>query len=204
MAPIPFLDAAHGRATSHTPVWFMRQAGRSLPEYRALRGEGSILDAIKRPDLSTELTLQPVRRHHVDAAVLYSDIVVPAHAIGFGIDVAPGTGPVASQPFRSAADLGRVSHPACVHPASVVFVTTPIDIEAGKGACNQGAQAAVAVERVRIARRLRREYGEGQVSRRKPEEDVERRTHQVAHPVGRSGQTQGETSGTRAGQPPAE
>jgi uroporphyrinogen decarboxylase len=105
---IPFLDAACGRPTAHTPVWFMRQAGRSLPEYRAIRGDGSILDAIKRPDLATEITLQPVRRHGVDAAVLYSDIVVPAHAIGFGIDVAPGTGPVATQPFRNASDLGRV------------------------------------------------------------------------------------------------
>jgi len=107
-AAIPFLDAARGLATTRTPVWFMRQAGRSLPEYRAVRGEGSILDAIKNPELSTEITLQPVRRHGVDAAVLYSDIVVPAHAIGFGIDVAPGTGPVASQPFRGAADLARL------------------------------------------------------------------------------------------------
>ena len=105
---VPFLDAAAGRAASHTPVWFMRQAGRSLPEYRALRGEGSILDAIKNVDLSVELTLQPVRRYGVDAAVLYSDIVVPAHAVGFGIDVAPGTGPVCAQPFRSADDLGRL------------------------------------------------------------------------------------------------
>ena len=105
---VPFLDAANGRAAAHTPVWFMRQAGRSLPEYRALRGEGSILDAIKKVDLSVELTLQPVRRYGVDAAVLYSDIVVPAHAVGFGIDVAPGTGPVCAQPFRSAADLDRL------------------------------------------------------------------------------------------------
>ena len=105
---IPFLDAARGRQATHTPVWFMRQAGRSLPEYRAIRGEGSILDAIKQPDLATEITLQPVRRHGVDAAVLYSDIVVPAHAVGFGIDVAPGTGPVAAQPLRSAADLARL------------------------------------------------------------------------------------------------
>ncbi|HQY86729.1 MAG TPA: uroporphyrinogen decarboxylase family protein, partial [Ilumatobacteraceae bacterium] len=72
MASTPFLDAASGRPAAHTPVWFMRQAGRSLPEYRALRGEGSILDAIKVPDLATELTLQPVRRYGVDAAVLYS------------------------------------------------------------------------------------------------------------------------------------
>ena len=108
MSGVPFLDAAAGRPASHTPVWFMRQAGRSLPEYRALRGEGSILDAIKQVDLSVELTLQPVRRYSVDAAVLYSDIVVPAHAVGFGIDVAPGTGPVCERPFRSAEDLQRL------------------------------------------------------------------------------------------------
>jgi uroporphyrinogen decarboxylase len=105
---VPFLDAAAGQPAAHTPVWFMRQAGRSLPEYRALRGSGSILEAIKDVDLSVELTLQPVRRYGVDAAVLYSDIVVPAHAVGFGIDVAPGTGPVCEQPFRSAADLERL------------------------------------------------------------------------------------------------
>lgn len=86
----------------------MRQAGRSLPEYRAIRGEGSILDAIKKPDLAAEITLQPVRRYGVDAAVLYSDIVVPAHAVGFGIDVAPGTGPVAPAPLRTSADLARL------------------------------------------------------------------------------------------------
>ncbi len=98
---VPFLDAARGRPVTRTPVWFMRQAGRSLPEYRAIRGEGSILDAIKRPDLAAEITLQPVRRYGVDAAVLFSDIVVPAHAVGFGIDVAPGTGPVAEHPLRT-------------------------------------------------------------------------------------------------------
>jgi uroporphyrinogen decarboxylase len=103
-----FLAAARGAATPWTPVWFMRQAGRSRPEYRAVRGEGSILDAIKRPELAAEITLQPVRRYGVDAAVLYSDIVVPAHAVGFGIDVAPGTGPVAEAPIRSRADLDRL------------------------------------------------------------------------------------------------
>ena len=86
----------------------MRQAGRSLPEYRAVRGEGSILDAIKQPRLAADITLQPVARYGVDAAVLYSDIVVPAHAVGFGIDVAPGTGPVAEHPFRTASDLQRL------------------------------------------------------------------------------------------------
>jgi uroporphyrinogen decarboxylase len=86
----------------------MRQAGRSLPEYRAVRGEGSILDAIKQPDLAAEITLQPVHRYGVDAAVLYSDIVVPVHAVGFGIDVAPGTGPVAPTPLRARGDLPRL------------------------------------------------------------------------------------------------
>jgi uroporphyrinogen decarboxylase len=86
----------------------MRQAGRSLPEYRKIRGEGSILEAIKQPELAAEFTLQPVRRYGVDAAVLYSDIVVPPHAVGFGVDVAPGTGPVAQHPLRTSADLARL------------------------------------------------------------------------------------------------
>ena len=89
-------------------MWFQRQAGRSLPEYRALRGEGSILDAIADPATAAEITLQPVRRYGVDAAVLFSDIVVPAAAVGFGIDVVPGVGPVAAEPFRSRADLDRL------------------------------------------------------------------------------------------------
>ena len=86
----------------------MRQAGRSLPEYRAVRGTGSILDAIADPELSAEITMQPVRRYGVDAAILYSDIVVPAHAVGFGVDVKPGLGPVVDQPFERASDLQRL------------------------------------------------------------------------------------------------
>src|SRR6476659_2798185 len=108
MSIAPFLLAANGENAAHTPVWFMRQAGRSLPEYRAKRGEGSILDAIKQPELAAELTLQPVRRYGVDAAILYSDIVVPVAAIGFGVDIAPGTGPVVAEPFGSRADLDRL------------------------------------------------------------------------------------------------
>lgn len=103
-----FLAACRGEQPAHLPVWFMRQAGRSLPEYRAIRGSGSILHAIAQPDLAAEITLQPVRRYGVDAAILYSDIVVPAHAVGFGVDVAPGIGPVIAEPFRSAADLERL------------------------------------------------------------------------------------------------
>jgi uroporphyrinogen decarboxylase len=104
----PFLAACRGEPHDSVPVWFMRQAGRSLPEYRSIRGEGSILDAIAQPDLAAEISLQPVRRYGVDAAILYSDIVVPVAAIGFGVDVAPGTGPVVARPFASAADLDRL------------------------------------------------------------------------------------------------
>jgi uroporphyrinogen decarboxylase len=93
---------------SRTPVWFMRQAGRALPEYRATRGSGSILSAFGDAALSAEVTLQPVRRYGVDAAILFSDIVVPLHAIGFGVDVEPGRGPVVAEPFRSSADLARL------------------------------------------------------------------------------------------------
>jgi uroporphyrinogen decarboxylase len=106
----------------------MRQAGRSLPEYRAVRGEGSILDAIKRPELAAEITLQPVRRYGVDAAVLYSDIVVPAHAVGFGIDVAPGTGPVAAAPLRTRQDLDRLRR---LEPDDVAYVAETAEAVVG-------------------------------------------------------------------------
>ncbi|WP_419842245.1 uroporphyrinogen decarboxylase [Candidatus Poriferisodalis sp.] len=116
-----YLRAARCQPTERVPVWFQRQAGRSLPEYRALRGEGSILDAIADPHIAAEITLQPVRRYGVDAAVLFSDIVVPAAAVGFGIDIVPGVGPVAAEPFRSRADLGRLPLlDADVHTAHVL------------------------------------------------------------------------------------
>lgn len=124
----PFMLACRNQPVPHIPVWFMRQAGRSLPEYRAVRGEGSILDAIKQPELAAEITLQPVRRYGVDAAVLYSDIVVPSHAVGFGIDVKPGTGPVAEVPLRSPADLDRLRPLA---PDDVSYVTDTVDILVG-------------------------------------------------------------------------
>ena len=130
-----FLEAAMSRPAPHTPVWFMRQAGRSLPEYRAIRGEGSILDAIKRPETAAEITLQPVRRYGVDAAVLYSDIIVPAHAVGFGVDVAPGTGPVAERPLRSRADLARLRP---LEPDDIGYVTDTV----GPGARGAGARRA--------------------------------------------------------------
>jgi uroporphyrinogen decarboxylase len=107
-ADTDLVRACFRQPVSRTPVWFMRQAGRSLPEYRAARGTGSILHAIADAPLAAELTLQPVRRYGVDAAILFSDIVVPVHAIGFGVDVEPGRGPVVAEPFRSAADLPRL------------------------------------------------------------------------------------------------
>lgn len=106
--PDPFLAACRRQPTAYTPVWFMRQAGRALPEYRAVRGSGSILDAVRNPELAAEITLQPVRRYGVDAAILFSDIVVPVAAVGFGVDVHPGVGPVVEDPFRSPADLNRL------------------------------------------------------------------------------------------------
>ncbi len=104
----PFLLACRRKPVPYTPVWYMRQAGRALPEYRALRTKKSMLDACSTPDLVTEITMQPVRRYGVDAAVLFSDIVVPLRAIGVGIDIKPGVGPVVDRPIRSAADLPRL------------------------------------------------------------------------------------------------
>jgi uroporphyrinogen decarboxylase len=86
----------------------MRQAGRSLPEYREARGTGDILEALADPELAAELTLQPVRRYGVDAAILFSDIVVPVAAIGFGVEIRPGVGPVVDRPFEGPRDLERL------------------------------------------------------------------------------------------------
>lgn len=100
--------AATGRPGPRPPVWFMRQAGRSLPEYRAVREGIAMLDSCRRPDLVTEITLQPVRRHGVDAAIFFSDIVVPLAAVGVGVDIVPGIGPVVARPFARRADLGGI------------------------------------------------------------------------------------------------
>ena len=103
------------------PVWFMRQAGRSLPEYREVRAGLPMLQACMTPELACEITLQPVRRHGVDAAILFSDIVVPLHAAGVGLDIVPGTGPVVESPVRSAADVTALPtlDPEAVEPVAV-------------------------------------------------------------------------------------
>src|SRR5919108_5941376 len=89
----PFLAAARGETPARLPVWFMRQAGRSLPEYRALRLGTDMLTACLTPELTCEITLQPVRRHGVDAAILFSDIVLPLATSGIGLDIVAGGGP---------------------------------------------------------------------------------------------------------------
>ena len=104
----PLLDAAAGRTPTRTPVWFMRQAGRSLPEYRQVREGIDMLDSCFMPELLAEITLQPVRRHDVDAAILFSDIVVPLKAAGVGVEIVPGRGPVMDAPIRTRADVDKL------------------------------------------------------------------------------------------------
>ncbi|GIF49641.1 uroporphyrinogen decarboxylase [Asanoa ferruginea] len=111
--------AARGQDVPHTPVWFMRQAGRSLPEYRELRAGIGMLDTIRRPDLVAEITLQPVRRHGVDAGILFSDIVVPLAAAGVDVDIVAGTGPVVAEPIRAAQDVARLRR---LEPVDVSYV----------------------------------------------------------------------------------
>ncbi|KLO39934.1 uroporphyrinogen decarboxylase [Mycobacterium nebraskense] len=101
----PYLAAVTGRKPGHIPVWFMRQAGRSLPEYRALRAQTDMLPACFDAELVCEITLQPVRRHGVDAAILFSDIVVPLLGAGIDLDIVAGVGPVIASPVRTAADI---------------------------------------------------------------------------------------------------
>ena len=119
----PFLRACRRERVPYTPVWFMRQAGRSLPEYREARAGVPMLESCTRPDLITEITLQPVRRYPVDAAILFSDIVVPLKAIGVGIDIKPGVGPVLDNPVRGAADLEQLRP---LEPADVPYVTEAV------------------------------------------------------------------------------
>lgn len=104
----PFLAACRRQPVERTPVWFMRQAGRALPEYRKVREQHGFTDMVRRPEVAAEVTLQPVRRLGVDAAILFSDIVTPVQAIVPGIDIHPGRGPVVDEPFRSKADLDRL------------------------------------------------------------------------------------------------
>lgn len=114
----PLVQAARGVRPPVRPVWFMRQAGRSLPEYRELRAGGDMLAACLNPAMAAEITLQPVRRHGVDAAVYFSDIVVPVLLAGVAVKIVPGKGPVFDEPVRTAADVARLPRldPAALAP----------------------------------------------------------------------------------------
>jgi uroporphyrinogen decarboxylase len=107
----PFLRACRGLDHDVVPVWFMRQAGRALPEYRAVRERHRFEQVVATPELAAEVTLQPVRRYGVDAAILFSDIMTPLQAIGLGIEIRPGVGPVVDAPFRRREDVERLRVP---------------------------------------------------------------------------------------------
>src|SRR5512146_436814 len=112
MEPL-LVRAARREPVERTPVWFMRQAGRSLPEYRALREQHSFWEVAGTPDLCAEVTLQPVRRHGVDAAVMFADIMSPVLGMGAEVELVEGVGPVVERPIQTAADveLLRVTAP---------------------------------------------------------------------------------------------
>jgi uroporphyrinogen decarboxylase len=115
----PFIRACRREPVPYTPVWFMRQAGRSLPEYRRVRADIPMLESCTRPELVTEITLQPLRRYAVDAAILFSDIVVPLRAVGVDVDIKPGVGPVVGQPFRTMSDVERLR---ALEPGDVPYI----------------------------------------------------------------------------------
>jgi uroporphyrinogen decarboxylase len=120
-----FLRAALNEPVPYTPVWFMRQAGRSLPEYNKVRAGIPMLESCMRPELVKEITLQPVRRHKVDAAIFFSDIVVPLKAIGIDVDIKQGVGPVIADPVRTAADLQRLRP---LEPDDVSYITEAVGL----------------------------------------------------------------------------
>ncbi len=123
LADSAFLAAVRGEPVPHTPVWFMRQAGRSLPEYRKLREGIAMLDACMRPETAVEITLQPVRRYGVDAAIFFSDIVLPLKAVGVDLDIVPGVGPVVARPVRTLEDVAAIPD---LTPEHVDFVTESV------------------------------------------------------------------------------
>ncbi len=128
-ATMPLITAATGGRPTRRPVWFMRQAGRSLPEYRAIRADHGMLESCFDPAMVCEITMQPVRRHDVDAAILFSDIVVPLKAAGVDLDIVAGTGPVIAHPVRTADDVAKV--PA-LDPQSVGAIAHAVELILGE------------------------------------------------------------------------
>ncbi|MDQ1105098.1 uroporphyrinogen decarboxylase [Nocardioides zeae] len=129
LADSVFLKAARGEPVPHTPVWYMRQAGRSLPEYLRVREGIGMLESCMDADLVTEITLQPVRRYGVDAAVFFSDIVLPLKAVGVDLDIKPGIGPVVANPVRTLADVAAIPD---LTPEHVPFITEAVRRLAGE------------------------------------------------------------------------
>lgn len=106
-----FLRACWKQPVDRTPIWIMRQAGRYLPEYRKIRERHSMLEAIRTPELAVEITLQPLRRFDLDAAIVFGDILPPLESVGIGIEFARGEGPVIANPVRSSNDVQRLRTP---------------------------------------------------------------------------------------------
>ena len=132
-ADSPLLQAMTGHRPTVAPVWFMRQAGRSLPEYREAREGTTMLESCLNPELAAEITCQPVRRHHVDGAVLYSDIMVPLALAGAEVRIEPGVGPVLDEPVRTASDVDRITRrhvedPSAIEEAARLAITELGDV----------------------------------------------------------------------------
>jgi uroporphyrinogen decarboxylase len=107
----PFLQAARRKPVDRTPIWLMRQAGRSLPEYRKLRERWTLVDIVAQPELCAEVTLQPVRRLQVDAAVMFADIMLPLRGMGVDFELVESVGPVIERPVRTPADVDALGEP---------------------------------------------------------------------------------------------
>jgi uroporphyrinogen decarboxylase len=119
----PFLAACARKPTAHTPVWYMRQAGRCLPEYRALKEQYDILTLARTPELATQVTLMPIKRFGVDAAILFADIMLPLIGMGVDLDIVEGVGPVIAEPIRGAKDVERLRE---IDPADFEYLTKTI------------------------------------------------------------------------------
>jgi uroporphyrinogen decarboxylase len=136
-----FLDAARHKAVDATPVWLMRQAGRSLPEYRKLRERWTLVDIVAQPELCAEVTLQPVRRLGVDAAVMFADIMLPLRGMGVDFELVENVGPVIARPIGSPAEVDRLVVPAGEEAAPEVIAAvrqvvaqSPVPVIAFSGA----------------------------------------------------------------------
>ena len=129
-ANAPLIRAYRGDRPERTPVWFMRQAGRSLPEYRELRAGGDMLQACLTPEMASEITLQPVRRHGVDAGIFFSDIVVPVLLAGVDVRIVGGRGPVIDDPVRTASDVLKLRpiDPTALDPVRAAVAMTVAEL----------------------------------------------------------------------------